>query len=134
MSFFCTYACVCTMCHGVCVSKWPAALHKGYLWFELDKIHLMSAFYSVSHKQIPAVSVHFQKNSTTSSDLSPTSVDLHLLLLFILLFIYLFFYQRGSCRALLSCLQCAARLFGCVNILNCKVLHSLVKCHEHRHI
>lgn len=78
LAYMLVYVCAYTVCPGVCVSQWPAASHRPYLWVKLAQIHLLkSAFYSVSHKQIPAGFIHFQKHSITSSDLSPTSVDVH---------------------------------------------------------
>lgn len=92
-----------------CVSQWPAAPHRAYLWVWLARIHpLKSAFYSVSHKQIPAWSVHFQNHSITSLDLSSTSVDLH--------FFFFFLLPGGSCKATHLCEQCATRLHGCVSL------------------
>lgn len=83
---------------------------------------LKSAFYSVSHKQITAWSVHFQNHSITSSDLSSTSVDLH--------FFFFFLLPGGSCKATHLCEQCASSFIWLCKPFHIQVLHS----HKNRNI
>lgn len=117
------YVCVCVLrVLNLCVSKWPAVTPRAYLWLQLAKIHLLkSAFYSVSHEQIPAELVHFQ-----STQLHPQFSAQHLLTCT--------FNQVCSCKAALSCLQWAARCVWVCNPFYFGAFHNLVYCQKHRHI
>lgn len=64
-----------------------------WTWLLSTLLSRFFSFNSVSHKQIPAKSAHFQKRSLASSDLSSTSADLQPSSSSSLLFSYLFFWR-----------------------------------------